>query len=34
MKPAAETNYKAYLALRASAPNDPLAADARKRLGS
>ncbi len=34
MKPAAETNYRAYLALRASAPNDPLAADARKRLGS
>jgi tetratricopeptide (TPR) repeat protein len=34
MKPAAATNYNAYLSLRANAPKDPLAADARKRLGS
>ena len=34
MKPAAEADYKAYLSLRGTAPNDALAADARKRLGS
>jgi eukaryotic-like serine/threonine-protein kinase len=30
----ATTNYKAYIALRASAPRDRLALDAKKRLGS
>jgi tetratricopeptide (TPR) repeat protein len=34
MKPRAIENYNAYLALRANTPADPLAADARKRVGT
>jgi tetratricopeptide (TPR) repeat protein len=34
LKPTATENYKSYLALRAAAARDPLAADARKRLST
>ena len=34
LKPTAAENYKKYLALRAGAARDPLAADARKRLNT
>ncbi len=33
MKPAAVDHYKAFLALRPDSPDDPLVADARRRLG-
>jgi hypothetical protein len=32
MKTAATDNFKAYIALRSEALNDPLVADARRRL--
>ena len=34
LKPTAAENYQKYLALRATAARDPLAADARRRLTS
>ena len=34
MKPRAVESYNAYLALRGNTPGDPLAADARKRVGT